>query len=172
MPRKLTGRPNGRPRADHTGKRYGKLTGVAYAGRRGTNTLWLWRCECGNEKVMPTANVVYSERGCGQCPKPAPPPKVYEREQHGMTRTRTYRSWSHMKERCYNPNALNFDKYGGRGITVCQAWRDSFLAFLADMGSRPRGRSLDRIDPNGNYEPSNCRWATYTEQSYNQRRRA
>ena len=83
--------------------------------------------------------------------------------------TRTYRSWSAMRRRCYNQRAENYSLYGGRGIKVCEQWRN-FENFLNDMGERPVGTSIDRIDPNGNYEPANCRWATPMQQRHNQRR--
>ena len=82
----------------------------------------------------------------------------------------TYKSWCRMRHRCCNPHAINYSNYGGRGITVCQRW-DKFQSFLDDMGTRPPGSTLDRIDPNGNYEPGNCRWATPEEQMKNQRPR-
>lgn len=78
----------------------------------------------------------------------------------------TYRSWQHMRTRCLNPKDKNFPRYGGRGITVCAQWGD-FKNFLADMGERPKGCSLDRKDANGNYEPGNCRWATEIQQQNN-----
>ncbi len=91
---------------------------------------------------------------------------------HGMARTSTYVCWQDMKNRCYNPNVKAYKHYGGRGITVCDRWLDSengFINFLNDMGEKPKGLSIDRIDVNGNYEPSNCRWATASQQSINKR---
>ncbi len=88
---------------------------------------------------------------------------------HGMTKTRTHKSWESMKQRCLNPNAPDFHNYGGRGVYVCSRWKDSFENFLADMGERPQGTSLDRIDNSKGYEPNNCRWATATEQQENRR---
>lgn len=83
----------------------------------------------------------------------------------------TYRSWSHMKSRCLNPNIDNFQNYGGRGIKVCERWMESFDNFLQDMGERPDGMTLDRLNTNENYEPSNCKWSTDAEQRRNKRNR-
>ena len=83
-------------------------------------------------------------------------------------RSRTYASWTMMKQRCYNKNNVSFPRYGGSGVTVCERW-EQFINFLADMGERPAGKTLDRIDRTGDYEPGNCRWATPKEQAANRK---
>ena len=91
------------------------------------------------------------------------------RFKHGLWSTPTYMSWRSMKQRCLNPKVAGYQSYGGRGITVCERWRDSFENFLVDMGERPKGKTIDRRDVNGNYEADNCQWATPKEQSANRR---
>lgn len=87
---------------------------------------------------------------------------------HGMSKTRTYKSWQRMHQRCYNPNETGYENWGGRGIKVCEQWKE-FENFYKDMGDRPINTSLDRINNDGNYEPSNCKWSTRHEQNLNKR---
>ena len=89
---------------------------------------------------------------------------------HGLSKTKVYHVWKSMIRRCHVSTDKSYPRYGGRGVQVCQEWRDSFLAFVEHMGPRPDGLTLDRIDSRSNYEPGNCRWATYKEQARNTRR--
>lgn len=121
-------------------------------------------CKCGSRtfrKVSDLRRGKTSSCGCDWGSK---------RTRHGMWGTRTYRSWHMMIQRATNPNDPRFADYGGRGIEVCDRWRD-FENFYADMGLRPDGKSIDRIDVDGDYEPSNCRWATPSEQQRNRRKK-
>ncbi len=99
----------------------------------------------------------------------SPKGKVHNRTTHGMSRTSEHRAWLRIKSRCYNPNFAGYKNYGGRGITMCDRWLNSFENFYEDMGDKPsEDLSLDRIDNDGNYEPENCRWATSKQQNRNQ----
>lgn len=152
---------------DLIGKRFGKLVVKEKGPYVSGTTRWLCVCDCGTEKFVGSQNLRNgSTKSCG-CFR-----KQHLRESrtiHGYTKTRTYRSWSQMKNRCGNPNYINYSSYGGRGIKVCERW-ENFENFLEDMGERPLGKSLDRIDVDGDYEPNNCRWATLEEQAQNKRK--
>ncbi len=93
------------------------------------------------------------------------------RDQHGLSNTDTYKIWENMKQRCYNPKHTKYNSYGGRGVSMCDSWKNSFLQFLFDMGFRPsKKHSVERINNNGNYCKENCRWATNVEQCSNMRK--
>jgi len=162
MTKKIIPIPNKRIK-DLTGQRFGRLTVLGYCGRnRFENIEWLCRCECGNETVKTTSSLVSGRTvACG----------CYNASRtHGKAGTTEYQTWSAMIQRCTTPGHKAYPDYGGRGIKVCARWRRSFQNFLDDMGPRPgKEYSLDRIDNDGDYEPSNCRWTTQLEQMNNRR---
>lgn len=130
--------------------------------------LWLCRCDCGTERPVRASGLRRGESlSCG-CLFP----KGARSIRHGFTSggiSPTYISWYNMRKRCQVPTNNRFQYYGGRGIKVCAKWQ-TFIGFLADMGVRPVGKTLDRINTDGNYEPGNCRWATPKEQAANRRK--
>jgi hypothetical protein len=168
---KLPGRQRNRPLKDYTGERFGRLTAIQLVERdlsKENNHLWLFRCDCGNEKAARIKAVRAGHTtSCGCAFRDL---MVERNTTHGLVHTqpREYRSWKDMRGRCFNPNNDDYPDYGGRGITACERWSD-FAAFFADMGRRPKGYSLDRINVNGNYEPGNCRWAPPGVQARNKR---
>lgn len=129
------------------------------------------QCECGNESTPQLSSVLNENtRSCGCLQLESLRKVVDNNKTHGMTKTGVYSSWRAMRRRCYDPNFLRYERYGGRGITVCEEWDNSFESFYEYMGERPEGMTLDRIDPDGNYEPGNVRWADPKTQSRNQSR--
>lgn len=152
---------------DMRGKQCGRLTVLSYAGRPKPNRhMWLCKCTCGQKTV---ANGDALRKGTSQsCGCLRDEMSGARRRTHGAANTLEYHTWVGMKDRCYNPNNRKYDRYGGRGITVCDWWLDDFENFLTDMGFRPGpGYSIDRKNNDGNYEPGNCRWATPIEQARN-----
>lgn len=145
-------------------KKFSRLTVVSEAPRRGKRAMVVCRCDCGNVKVYRRHHVVCGAiKSCGCLASEVTAARNYK---HGMSSTPTWNTWSSMRQRCEDPNHDDYPSYGGRGITVCERW-SSFENFLEDMGEKPQGRSIDRIDNDAGYCKSNCRWATAIEQANN-----
>jgi len=151
------------------GKKYGKLLVTEEIVNPSQATRWICVCDCGTSKSVLAHNLKTGNvKSCGclaRQKRENEPHKI----RHGLSGTAEYRAWRAMKQRCKNPKNPQYKHYGGRGITVCDSWDKSFSNFIQDMGHRPDGKSLDRIDNNLGYEKDNCKWSTIEEQLGNRR---
>jgi hypothetical protein len=158
---------------DIIGQRFGRLVVLGREpNRRDNRTLWLARCDCGAEKVVVGHQLRSgSTTSCGCLHSEDLAERNRVNATHGLRNSPLYNTWKNMIDRCVNPKNKRWENYGGRGIAVCDRWSDSVTDFhndiLAEIGPRPAGKSIDRKDNDGNYEPGNVRWATPKEQRNN-----
>lgn len=153
---------------DLTGQKFGKLTVLEKCKSLNSSTRWLCQCDCGNLTIVHATSLKSGNtKSCG-CVRSE---LSKSRATHGMTKTPLYGVWNSMKQRCNNPNSTSFASYGKRGVSVCKEWEDDFMNFhnWANASGYAEGLSIDRINVNGNYEPSNCRWVDIETQANNKR---
>lgn len=150
---------------DLTGQRFGKLVVIKPERNNGHGIEWICKCDCGNETVVRSDGLVTGHaKSCGCYNK-----ELKRNYKHGMYKTNIYKVWCGMKQRCNNPNNHEYNRYGGRGIKICKEWNEDFEKFgkWALSHGYKQGLQIDRINNNGNYEPSNCRFVTALENMHN-----
>jgi hypothetical protein len=159
-----------RLKIDVTGAKFGRLTVVKKTTNTRGRKAWLCVCECGGTKVVEYSQLKNGEtRSCGCLFIAMSIDKIGAYKTHGLSNSKVYRTWASMIARCKYPSASGYKNYGGRGISVCSNWQ-KFENFLSDMGEPRDGESLERINNDGNYEPTNCKWIPLREQRLNTRR--
>jgi hypothetical protein len=158
---------------DIEGMRFGRLVAISYNGFKLVKEkkihLWLFQCDCGNQVIAKTIGIMIGrKKSCGCLFRDVVHKSCVT---HGMKKTAEYNTWRAMRSRCNNPNRPEYKNYGGRGISVCSEWNESFERFFSDMGKKPSANhSLERINNDLGYFKENCKWATAKEQANNRRK--